>query len=173
VPIDSFVPSLGSRLPILPRNALGREIKTGAELNAAIDLWNSLPSCGPALPAPFPCNPDPNPPGSPLRTLLAHTNPNQTFGDWFNSLDIRLTKSFSIGERQQLQLIGEVFNIFNITNIRGFFNTSYSGFNNNISTFDPTNPGKLSPVGTRISTAGGFFGSGGPRAFQFAARYTF
>jgi hypothetical protein len=173
VPIESFVPSLGSRLPILQRNALARDIKTGADLNAAIDLWNALPSCGNAIPAPFPCNPDSHPPGDPARALLAHTDPNQDFGDWFNSLDLRLTKSFSITERQNLQFIGEVFNIFNITNIRGFFNTNYSGFNNIISTFDPANPGKLSPVGKPISTAGGFFGSGGPRAFQFAVRYTF
>ncbi len=170
VPIDSFVPSLSSRLPILPRNALGREIQTGAELNAVIDVWNSLASCGNAIPAPFPCNPDSHPPGDPARVLLAHTNPNQTFGDWFDSLDLRVTKSFSITERQGVQLIGEVFNIFNITNIRGFFNTNYSGFSNVISTFDPAHPGKLSPVGAPISTAGGFFGSGGPRAFQFALR---
>jgi len=167
------VPSLGSRLPILPRNALGRDIRTGAELNTAIDRWNNLPSCGNAIPAPFPCNPDANPPGSAARVLLAHTDPNQTFGDWFNSLDLRVTKTFDINERQRFQFIGEVFNIFNITNIRGFFATNYSGFNGNISTLDPANPGKLSPAGQRISTAGGFFGSGGPRAFQFAARYSF
>jgi hypothetical protein len=173
VPIDSFVPSLGSRLPILPRNALGREIRTGADLNKAIDRWNTLPSCGNAVPAPFPCNPDPHPAGSPARVLLAHTDPSQTFGDPFNSLDLRLIKRLEITERQNLKFIAEVFNVFNITNIRGFFNTNYSGFNNVISTVDPAKPGVLSPVGKPISTAGGFFGSGGPRAFQFAVRYAF
>src|SRR5947209_8274080 len=45
VPMDSLVPALNARLPILRRNALGREISSGAELNTAIDLWNSLPVC--------------------------------------------------------------------------------------------------------------------------------
>ncbi|MBI4466599.1 MAG: TonB-dependent receptor [Acidobacteria bacterium] len=146
VPIDAFVPALNSRLPLLPRNALGRDIGSGAELNQFITQWNTLfvpAGLGPALPL---------------------VDPNLDFGDPFNSLDVRVTKSFLWREKHKFELIGEVFNLFNITNIRGFNNTNFSGFNNDIT----------SPAFNRaLRTAGGFFGSGGPRAFQFAFRYSF
>ncbi len=150
VPIDLFVPSLGSRLPLLPRNALARDIQNGAQLNASITAWNNM--TGGALPL---------------------VNPNQEFGDDFNSLDLRVTKTFNLTERQRFQIIGEVFNLFNITNIRGVNNNNFSGFNNALIP-DRLNPSQADPnFNTPIRTAGGFFGSGGPRAFQFAVRYTF
>ncbi len=171
VPMDSFVGALGGRLPILPRNALGREISNGTELNAAIDVWNSLPTCTIALPSPFPCNsaqtfplPVTTPPTLPGRLTLQHVDPNLKFGDDFNSLDIRVTKTWNLNERNRLQFIAEVFNLFNITNVRGFNNNNYSGFLNDITSPEFNKP---------LRTAGGFFGSGGPRAFQFALRYAF
>jgi len=153
LPMDSFVPALNSRLPILPRNALGREISNSAQLNTAIDVWNALPAC--TGPNQSPCH---------SGAALAHVAPGLKFGRDFNSLDLRVTKTFTVFNEQKLQCIGEVFNLFNITNIRGFNNNNYSGFNNDIT----------SPSFNRaLSTAGGFFGSGGPRAFQFALRYSF
>jgi hypothetical protein len=153
VPIDARVGALGSRLPILPRNALGRAISNSAQLNAAIDLWNALPVC--SGPNQVPCH---------SGATLAHVNPNLKFGDDFNALDLRAAKTWTVFNEQKLQLIGEVFNLFNITNIRGFNNNNYSGFANDI-----TQPNFNQP----LRTAGGFFGSGGPRAFQFAVRYNF
>ncbi|MBI3669471.1 MAG: TonB-dependent receptor [Acidobacteria bacterium] len=151
VPADTLVPALSARLPILPRNALGRDIKTGADLNKAIAAWNALALC----PAPAPCR---------AGSALSPVNPNLEFGDAFNSFDMRVTKSFKFLEHQKFELIGEVFNLFNITNIRGFNNNNYSGRN-----LDITSPSFYQA----LSTAGGFFGSGGPRAFQFAVRYSF
>ncbi len=60
VAADTFLPGTasqvsgaqGSRLPLLPRNALGREIKNSDQLNAVIDQWNALPAC----PGASPCN---------------------------------------------------------------------------------------------------------------------
>jgi hypothetical protein len=155
VPMDSLVPSLSARLPTIRRNAIGRDINNGAELLAAIAAYNALPSCATAPPGP--CNGGLITPGSSI-------TPDMEFGDSFNSLDLRLTKSFKIGERHRIQFISEAFNIFNITNIRGKNNNNFSGFNNDITSSTFNRP---------ITTAGGFFGSGGPRAFQFALRYSF
>jgi len=162
VPMDSVVPALSSRLPVIRRNALGRDISNGAQLNTAIAFWNFLPSCTGVNQVP--CNPSPYPPGDPRRVLLQPVDPNLKFGDDFNSLDLRVTKIWSLPREQQLRFITEVINLFNITNIRGFNNNNYSGFNNDITSAQFNKP---------LATAGGFFGSGGPRAFQFALRYSF
>lgn len=75
-------------------------------------------------------------------------------------------------------MIGEAINLFNITNIRGKNNNNYSGRNTAIPA-DPNQPPTAIPPQTftgyyqAVRTAGGFFGSGGPRAFQFAARFSF
>jgi hypothetical protein len=87
-------------------------------------------------------------------------------------LDFRLNRTFSFGERIRLETLGEAFNIFNVTNILGTSNLNYSGFANTLSP-DNNNPGYSSSFGKAVSTAGGVFGSGGPRAFQFAARLRF
>jgi hypothetical protein len=173
VPADTFLPdlslngqSLQARLPILGRNSLGRSVQNSNQLNTIINDWNALPSC----PAPAPCNA-----GGPLENVL----PNINFSSPFNSVDLRLMKEFAFKERYSLQLIGESFNLFNSVNVRGFTNTSYSGRNINLvpvgtDPITPQNPNGLN-LGffNPVSTAGGFFGSGGPRAFQFAVRFSF
>ena len=126
-----------------------------------IDDWNALPAC----PAPAPCH---------AGSIVEHVPAGINFFSPFSSLDFRLTKDIRLGERMRLSLIGEVFNIFNFTNVRGFSKNSYSGRNISIS----PDPG---PVFNHVQTdfysaasvAGGFFGSGGARAFQFAARFDF
>ena len=156
VPGDTSVSALSARLPILPRNALGREIQSGAELNSVIDRWNSLAPC----PDAFPCHVGPE---------LAHVDPNAHFGSWFDSLDLRVSKGFKFAERHELQLIAEAFNLFNFANFRGFNRNNYFGFDTTLGTAAQPNAHFNVPT----NTAGGFFGSGGPRAFQFALRYAF
>jgi hypothetical protein len=85
-------------------------------------------------------------------------------GDSFSSLDLRVSKVFNVGERVRIEPIAEVFNLFNVTNVLGFSKSNYSGFGNVLGSSD---------FGRPVTTAGGVFGSGGPRAFQFAARVTF
>jgi hypothetical protein len=104
--------------------------------------------------------------------ILPQVSDNARFNDSFNALDFRLDRSIHFGERYNLTLIGEAFNIFNVTNILGVSNLNYSGFANALSP-DTGNPGFSSSFGRPVSTAGGVFGSGGPRAFQLAARLNF
>ena len=178
VPADTFLPGTansagasGSRLPLLPRNAIGREIKNSNQLNAAINRWNSLPAC----PAAYPCLA-----GGALQTVPTGIN----FFSPFSSLDLRLKKDIRLGEHTRLSLIGEGFNLFNETNIRGSSAANFSGRNISISPYQPAQPAQPGQPAvpaqavqqnfySAVSTAGGFFGSGGPRAFQFAARFDF
>jgi hypothetical protein len=174
VPADTFLPdlttsggeSLPSRLPILSRNALGRSISNSTQLNQVINAWNALPAC----PAPAPCNA-----GGPLENVPDGIN----FGSPFNSVDLQLTKDIKIRESAHIDLSAEVFNLFNSANILGFTNTSYSGRNTSLFPVGTTPVTTSNPQGldntffSPVSTAGGFFGSGGPRAFQFAVRVAF
>jgi hypothetical protein len=76
-------------------------------------------------------------------------------GDTFVSQDVRLTRNISITEKVKLQLIGEGFNVFNISNLAGYSST-------------------LGPnYGVPTTRAGGTFGTGGARSFQVAARLQF
>jgi hypothetical protein len=175
VPADTFLPGTaniagasGSRLPLLPRNAIGREIKNSNQLNTVINRWNALPAC----PAAFPCLA-----GGTLQTVPSGIS----FFSPFSSLDLRLKREIGLGEHAKLSLIGEGFNIFNQTNIRGSSAANFAGRNIAISPVVPAQTGPP-PVPAQtvqtnfysaVSTAGGFFGSGGPRAFQFAARLEF
>ena len=104
--------------------------------------------------------------------ILPQVSNQAQFNDSFNALDFRLSRNFHFGERWNLNLIGEAFNIFNVTNILGVSNLNYSGFANTLSP-DSGNPSYSSSFGKAVSTAGGVFGSGGPRAFQVAARISF
>jgi hypothetical protein len=97
---------------------------------------------------------------------------NARFNDTFNSFDLRLSKDFHLGERFTLQALAEAFNFFNKTNILGVNNADYSGFFN-VLVPDRTNPNFSSTFGKPVSTAGGVFGSGGPRAFQLGAKLSF
>jgi hypothetical protein len=77
----------------------------------------------------------------------------------FTSQDIRITKVFKLGtERAKLSLIGECFNVFNIANLGGY-------------SYNLTSDG--GGFGVPTSRESNVFGSGGPRAFQFAAKFTF
>lgn len=172
VPADTFLPGTGningasgSRLPLLQRNAIGRDIKNSNQLNAAIDKWNALPAC----PAAFPCLA-----GGTLQHVPAGVN----YLSPFSSLDLRIKKIIPLRERVTMSLLGEGFNIFNETNIRGSSNVNYAGRSISIGPVQPAQNGQpaqtvQSNFFAPVSTAGGFFGSGGPRAFQFAARIEF
>jgi hypothetical protein len=73
-----------------------------------------------------------------------------------------VTKVIKLGtERAKLSLIGECFNVFNIANLGGY---SYNL---------PTTQAQATGFGVPTSAESNVFGSGGPRAFQFAAKFSF
>jgi hypothetical protein len=116
--------------------------------------------------------------------------------DSFLTHDLRVARSIPFTEKVKLQLIAEGFNIFNIANLNGF-----SGTLNAVgrATINPTTGAVIPPTrpngtplgqafdcsGPRAAFACGLtfgqptgrvspiFGSGGPRAFQLAARLSF
>jgi hypothetical protein len=157
VPMDILLPSGEQRLPGIQRNAGGRQFRTAAQLNAYIAQLNAAGGVD-GVPLPF-------------------VSSDARFGDGFNSLDLGLARSFTLGPRLAVEAVVEVFNVFNTTNILGVTNRNYSGYSNVLvrDSNDPTNPGYLhsSSFGHAVSTAGGAFGSGGPRAVQLGARVTF
>jgi hypothetical protein len=155
--MDILVPDGSQRIPQLQRNAGDRLFRSGSELNAFITQVNAGGGFA----------------GQPLPLVSDQAK----FSDTFSSFDLRFSKSFKIGESVTIEPIGEVFNLFNVTNVLGVSNVNYSGFNNVLvrDSNDPTQPGfmRSSSFGQAVTTAGGVFGSGGPRAFQFGARVTF
>ncbi|HEU4390598.1 MAG TPA: hypothetical protein VFV34_22535, partial [Blastocatellia bacterium] len=78
-------------------------------------------------------------------------------GDVFSSQDVRVTKMIRLHERVELRVIGEVFNVFNVSNVANF-------------SFNLATPSTFGQPNQRV---GQTFGSGGPRAFQLAARLSF
>jgi len=157
VPMDILVPDGSQRIPQLQRNAGGRIFKSASQLNAFITQVNAAGGFA----------------GQPLPLATDGAR----FNDTFNSFDLRISRPIKIGERIVIQPIAEIFNLFNITNFLGISNANYSGFNNALvrDSNDPSSAGFLrsSSFGSPVTTAGGVFGSGGPRAFQFALRVSF
>jgi hypothetical protein len=78
------------------------------------------------------------------------------FGDPLFTQDLRLSRAVTLHDRMRMTLLGEVFNLFNISNLAGRSNNLLgSGF------------------GQPKSRVTQVFGSGGPRAFQLGARIDF
>jgi hypothetical protein len=156
VPMDILMPDAQSRVPLFQRNAGGRAFHTGADLNRALAAINNG--------------------GGIDGQLLPLVRDDVRFGDTFNAVDLRVSRPFTV-RQVRVEPIVEVFNVFNVTNILGVNVKNYSGFANVLvrDSNDPASPGYLhsSAFGQAVSTAGGVFGSGGPRAFQLAVRATF
>jgi len=155
--MDIMMPDAQSRVPTMQRNAGGRQFKTAAELNSYLTQLNAS--------------------GGINGVLLPLVSNDAKFNDTFSSVDLRVSRAFVLGGHMRLEPMVEVFNVFNTTNILGLSVVNYSGFSNVLvrDSENPASPGYLmsSRFGKPVSTAGGVFGSGGPRAMQLAARLTF
>jgi hypothetical protein len=169
VPRNAFIPNganlsgttflIGSYLPGTGPGDIGRKIKSVSQFNAVITAYNnSIPTLG------VPCSTVGGSSntgrcdvfGTGLDTIPLLGPNDQIGGDSLISQDLRVTKKLRFNERLSLDLIGEVFNLFNVANLTGF------------STED-VGPGNLTPTNRQTS----IFGTGGPRAFQFAAKFRF
>lgn len=153
VPMDILLPNASARLPFLQRNAGGRLFRTGEDLNRFLAQLNAA---GHALPL---------------------VDPGARFNDDFQSFDLRVTKRFELGSDIKLEIGGDLFNLFNVTNILGPSTVNYSGFANALirDSDRPNDPGYLraSGFGRPVTTAGRLFTAGGPRSFQFVAKFSF
>jgi hypothetical protein len=176
IPFSVFLPNFvdlsktgtfQSYLPGTGEGSLGRQVKNASQLNALIDAYNaSIPTlgeaCGDASPTGRCDSTNPNffDPIVPLAHVPADA---LIGGDSLISQDLRLTKKFRFNERMSLDLIGEVFNLFNVANLT---TGGVTGFTLSAEG-DPSNP---IPASERTTSV---FGTGGPRAFQFAAKFRF
>jgi carboxypeptidase family protein len=159
-----------TRLPGIDWNGFGRG-SSADDIRKAVDKWNadvisrSIPlPANPTAPQIAACTltlPNgqkacaPRTPRNQVYPLLTLPT-NFANGDKLLTTDLRLTRTIVIAERLRMSIIGEGFNIFNISNLGG-----YSANLQSTSFGIPT---------TRVNQ---IFGSGGPRAFQVAARLTF
>ena len=157
VPMDILMPDASRRVPTLSRNAGGRRFETAAELNEYLRGLNAS--------------------GGIEGVLLPLVGDDALFSDHFSSFDLRVSKVFGVGGARSLEALVEVFNLFNVTNILGVSTRNYSGYANVLArdSDQPASPGFLtsSSFGQAVTTAGGVFGSGGPRAFQLGLRFQF
>jgi len=104
--------------------------------------------------------------------------PRNTFkGDDLYSFDARVSRGFHLGEKVQLKLIAEAFNIFNTLNVR-FFNTVYGAadFCPFLNAADRTaicGPGPFFQLGSPNPAFGTPRAISNPRQIQFAVRVSF
>ena len=87
---------------------------------------------------------------------------NYSLGDSFNSEDVRLTKSLTFKERYKISVFGECFNVLNRANLGG------RSLN-----LDQVQANQTYSFGQATNRVGQVFGSGGPRAIQVGARFSF
>jgi len=122
VPADIFLPGTainggsGSRLPLIPRNALARDVKNRIQLNCD---HQSL-ECSARLSGSVSLS---------CRGTVEDVAAGIDFASPFGSLDLQLKKDIRCGKHATVSLMGEAFNILNETNIRGTTNANYSGRN--------------------------------------------
>ena len=157
VPMDILMPDASSRVPTLERNAGGRRFQTAGELNAYLRELNASGGIG--------------------GTLLPLVGEDARFSDGFSSLDLRVSGSSARAAGARWRRWSRCSTCSTSTNILGNSTRNYSGYANVLArdSADPESPGFLtsSTFGKAVNTAGGVFGSGGPRAFQLGLRFQF
>jgi hypothetical protein len=98
------------------------------------------------------------------KLVLPNSN-NYMIGTPIFSQDFKLSKIFTYRERYRLEIRGEMFNAFNISNVGG---QSYT-----LDTQVAAGAQQTFAFGQPTSRIGQSLGQGGPRAVQVGARFSF
>ena len=155
--------SFFSYLPGAKAGEVGRDINSLSKLNEIISNYNSNRT---KYAATVVKGVGFDPYGTELRELAQLPAGTLIGGDSVLSQDLRLTKTFRMTESKHFDLIGEVFNLFNIANLTNIATTVIPAKD------DITGPGDFVTYKPTQRTTN-IFGTGGPRAFQFALKFTF
>jgi hypothetical protein len=172
LPFSAFLPdgvdltgsgSFFSYLPGASAGQIGRKITSVNQLNSIIQDYNAnRRSFAARIEGGVPVDPY----GTELRELSLLPADTRMGGDSVVSQDIRLTKSFRLTESTRIDVIGEVFNVFNFANLTNVSDTT-------IPAKDDVGPGFEFTTFRPTQRTTSVFGTGGPRAFQFALKFTF
>jgi len=156
-------PSQPNLLDGAPFGAVGRSIGSVSQLNKLISNWNStragtLDAFGGTIPT----------------LALLPDDGSIRFGDSRISQDFRIKKTFSVTERVKIDFITDIFNLFNVANLTGYDTNTILPTAGDCATATCTGPeikalGFLQPTARAVQV----FGTGGPRAIQFALRVSF
>lgn len=167
LPDDLDIAGTGSFLSYLPGTKagdIGRSIGSIGELNGLITAYNQNRNQFAArIENGVPVDPH----GTPLRELALLPADTPLGGDSIISQDIRVTKSFRFGESRKLDLIGEVFNLFNVANLTTVADLFL------VAEEDAATPGFQFTTLRPTQRTTSIFGTGGPRAYQFALKFSF
>lgn len=108
-------------------------------------------------------------------SLAPNIERNSIYGEANYKVDLRLSRTFNITEKVQVELLGEAFNLFNRSNFNGFNTTLY-----NTVTPSPNPPAANTPIQFIQNTSFGLPNNDGSqpdgtnaRRFQLAARFRF
>ncbi|MFY9557670.1 MAG: carboxypeptidase regulatory-like domain-containing protein [Blastocatellia bacterium] len=155
--------SFFSYLPGTRPGEIGRDINSLSKLNEIIGNYNSNRNKFAArIVGGVPVDPQ----GTELRELALLPEGTQLGGDSVISQDLRLTKVFRMSENVRFDLIGEVFNLFNVANLTNTATNVIPAKD------DITGPADFITYKPTQRTTN-IFGTGGTRAFQFALKFTF
>jgi len=136
----------GDLLPGTRRGSLNREVSTPDKLNQLVRAYN-LSTGGKPVPrggrAPF----------------VIEVPNGLRFGDSFLSQDLQIAKTFKFKERLRIELAGQVFNLFNISNLVGPGGAEFNGILTTINS-DATG----APTGFKLGSDGSLLNAGGNRA---------
>ncbi len=97
---------------------------------------------------------------------------NYAFGAPIMTQDFRLTKTFTVKERYKFNILAEMFNAFNISNLTGYSMALDTGAATSVCQ-QGSQAGQSCSFGQPSSRAGQLFGSAGTRAVQLGGRFTF